>query len=262
MHKKIFAIFVPVIALTLTPNLISAISDTVGTDAQLSWLQQTFLPSEAGKIQLVYSVMNKQADAIEFIQVYVWSDTDLKGITVNLYETDNNSGIFEGKVMFTYDISTENKLQINDGDKIFVKYTDQNLISESEYEIISKSQIAIVDMPVATTGMSNMRIIDADGVLIKNVLADVGVQVSTDLENLTNETQPFIHILQIQNAENVTVQLSWIEGDFYPKQKFHSSSSWLPFESGDHTITSFVWESFDNPIAIAPPISKIIMVYH
>ena len=259
MHKKIFAIFISVIVL-LPSSLTPVISETVETERQLSWLQQNYLPSEIGKIQLVDSSMNKLDNIIETLQVHVWSDTDLNGIIINLHETNNNSGIFDGKVMFTYDLSSENTLQINDGDKIFVKYTDQNLISKSEYEIISKSQIVIVSIPVATIDMSNMRIINTNGILIKDVLADVGIQVSTDLENLTDETQPFIHILQIQNAENVTVQLSWIEGDLYPKQNFHSFSSWLPFESGDHTITSFVWESFDNPIALAPPTSKIITV--
>lgn len=248
------------IVLLLPSSLTPVISETVETETQLSWLQQNYLPSEIGKIQLVDSSMNKLDNTIETLQVHVWSDTDLNGIIIHLHETNNSSGIFDGKIMFTYDLSSENILQINDGDKIFVKYTDQNLISESEYEIISKSQIAIVNIPIATTDMSNMRIINTNGVLIKDVLIDVGVQVSTDLENLTDETQPFIHILQIQNAENVTLQLSWIKGNLYPKQKFHSFSSWLPFESGDHMITSFVWESFDNPIALAPPISKIITV--
>ena len=86
------------------------------------------------------------------------------------------------------------------------------------------------------------------------------IQITSDVTNGQDRTQPFAYIVQIQNQEGVVVSLSWITGTLDAGQSLNPSQSWLPTSSGVYTAQIFVWAGIDNPDALSSPLSMQIQV--
>ncbi len=80
------------------------------------------------------------------------------------------------------------------------------------------------------------------------------------MANGQDREQAFAYLVQIQDANGVTVSLAWITGSLSPGQSFSPALSWIPSQSGTYTATVFVWESVDNPTALSPPVETTINV--
>lgn len=86
------------------------------------------------------------------------------------------------------------------------------------------------------------------------------VQITTDVTNGQDRSQPFAYIVQIQNQDGVVYSLSWITGILDAGQSLSPSQSWMPTTPGTYTAQIFVWASVDNPDALSPPLSMKILV--
>jgi hypothetical protein len=86
------------------------------------------------------------------------------------------------------------------------------------------------------------------------------VQVTTDVTNGQDRSQPFAYIVQIENQDGVVYSLSWIAGTLDAGQSLSPSQSWTPTSSGIYTVQIFVWASVGNPDALSPPLTMKIMV--
>ncbi len=54
--------------------------------------------------------------------------------------------------------------------------------------------------------------------------------------------------------------ISWIQGELSPKQNLDVSQSWTPKKSGTYQIETFVWNSLNDPVALGPVMSTLIVV--
>src|SRR5438132_11167602 len=72
-------------------------------------------PGEWTKATIIVTdpMANKFGASIDRITVYVWSDSDRKGIVITAYETQVNSGIFRGTVLISDDQSTQDKIHVS-----------------------------------------------------------------------------------------------------------------------------------------------------
>ena len=86
------------------------------------------------------------------------------------------------------------------------------------------------------------------------------VQITTDLTNGQDRTQPFAYIVQIRNQDGVVYSLSWITGTLDAGQSLSPSQSWMPTSPGTYTAEIFVWASVNNPDALSPPLAMKITV--
>jgi hypothetical protein len=86
------------------------------------------------------------------------------------------------------------------------------------------------------------------------------VQITTDVTNGQDRSQPFAYIVQIQNQDGVVYSLSWITGTLDAGQSLSPSQSWTPTIPGTYTAQIFVWASVDNPDALSPPLVMKIVV--
>jgi hypothetical protein len=86
------------------------------------------------------------------------------------------------------------------------------------------------------------------------------VQITTDVTNGQDRTQPFAYIVQIQNQDGVVYSLSWITGTLDAGQSLSPSQSWMPTTPGTYTAQIFVWASVSNPDALSPPLVMKIIV--
>ena len=86
------------------------------------------------------------------------------------------------------------------------------------------------------------------------------IKIVADVTNSQDKFQPFVYIVQVQDASKAVVSLAWLTGSLSPNQQLSPALSWMPTEAGTYTATVFVWESLQNPEAISPPLSIDILV--
>ena len=86
------------------------------------------------------------------------------------------------------------------------------------------------------------------------------VQITADVTNGQDRTQPFAYLVQIQNQNGVVVSLSWLTGSLDAGQSLNPSQSWIPVLPGTYTAQIFVWAGINNPDALSPPLSMVITV--
>ncbi len=89
---------------------------------------------------------------------------------------------------------------------------------------------------------------------------DEQIMIMADISNNQDVQQNFAYITQVKNDNDVVISLSWLTGSLSPRQSFSPAQSWIPNESGNYQIQVFVWESIDNPEALSPPLSMMVIV--
>lgn len=201
---------------------------------------------------------NKFNESIDRVKVFVWSDTDPKGITITAHETHVNSGIFSEQFLITDDISGIGRIHVRDGDTLSAKYIDDTVPAEYDsgsFEVVATSFVGIMGVPIERAPAQNLHVVDKAGNTITSSQSGEQVQIVCSLQNRSFSKLPFSYIVQIQNQNGTSVYLSWIEGTMTPKQNLKPSLSWIPQDPGTYTIWVFVWESVQNPTALSAPIS-------
>ncbi|MCH7968690.1 MAG: hypothetical protein IH841_05530 [Thaumarchaeota archaeon] len=232
---------------------------------EANWLEASYPASGTGVVRIIDPDMNLDPEAVDNFDVDVWSDSDAGGIDLTVTETNEATGIFEGTVFFTTtDESSGHRLRVSEGDTITAEYEDNTLpdpyTTADELDITGTSLIGTIVPPLERAPASNARVVNAFGNVLTTVSIDQQVQIAADLANGQDREQSFAYLVQVQDANGVTVSLAWITGSLSPGQSFSPALSWTPDAGGTYTATVFVWESIDNPTALSPPTSVDIPV--
>jgi len=233
---------------------------------EVSWLQASYPANGQGVLQIVDPDMNLNPKAVDKFDTNVWSDSDSGGIKLTMTETGQDTGIFQGTVYFTTNFqSSGNRLHVSQGDTVTGEYDDRTLpppyTTADDLRMTATTFIGTVVPPLERAPASNPRIVDSFGNAINGtVKTGQQIQVTADLANGQNTDQPFAYLVQIQDANGVTVSLSWITGTLSAGQSLNPAQSWTPSAAGTYTAQIFVWQSIDNPNALSPPLSTTITV--
>ncbi len=232
---------------------------------EVQWLEASYPASGTGVVRIIDPDMNLDPEAVDNFDVDVWSDSDAGGVDLTVTETNEATGIFEGTVFFTVtDESSGHRLRVAEGDTVTAEYEDNTLpdpyTTADELDITATSLIGTIVPPLERAPISTCRVVDAFGNTLSSVTVDQQVQIVCDVANGQDREQPFAYLIQIQDANGVTVQLAWITGSLTAGQSFSPSQSWIPQEAGAYNATAFVWESVDNPTALSPPVDTPITV--
>ena len=86
------------------------------------------------------------------------------------------------------------------------------------------------------------------------------VQITSDVTNNQDRSQPFAYLVQIQSQDGVVVSLSWLTGSLDPGQSLNPSQSWIPTLPGNYNAQIFVWTGINNPDALSVPLTMKITV--
>ncbi len=233
---------------------------------EVKWLEASYPANGQGVLQIVDPDMNLNPKAVDKFDTNVWSDSDAGGIKLTMTETGSDTGIFQGTVYFTTDFqSSGNRLHVAEGDTVTGEYNDQTLPApytpSDQIRLTATTFIGTVVPPLERAPASNPRIVDSFGNAINGtVKSGQQIQVTADLTNGQDRDQPFAYLVQIQDANGVTVSLSWITGTLTSGQSLNPAQSWTPSVTGTYTAQIFVWQSIDNPNALSPPLSTTITV--
>ncbi|MGI0018643.1 MAG: hypothetical protein ACREA1_08030 [Nitrosotalea sp.] len=231
----------------------------------VQWLQPSYPVNSQATLQITDPDMNLNPDAVDKFDTNVWSDSDSGGIKLAMTETGPSTGVFQGTVYFTTDLSSAgSRLHVTSGDTVTAEYTDTTLplpYSPSDQQRITATTIAGTSIPPLEQVVSeNAKILDSEGRSLDKVSVNQQIQVVADVTNQENKDQPFAYLVQIQDNNGITVSLSWITGAMTPRQTLNLGQSWLPNMPGSYTAQIFVWQSIANPNALSPPLSVRIQV--
>lgn len=232
---------------------------------EISFGDSSVSPGGSTTLTLVDGDLDLDPDVINTKAANVFSDSDSGGIQITLHETGEATGVFETTVFFTADDkSTGSLLRVSEGDTVTAEYTDQTLPEPYEQAdtltLAATATVGTVYPPLERAPASNARVVDAFGSQVSEVSADQQVQIAADVSNGTGKDQSFAYLVQVQDANGVTVSLAWITGSLTSGQSMSPALSWTPSASGSYTATVFVWQSVDNPTALSPTVSVNIDV--
>jgi hypothetical protein len=228
------------------------------TESTIQWKEAMFgIKNGTGFAELIITDSNANQNPTyrEKIKAHVHSDFDPIGNTIELYETEKNSGIFERKFAISLTRTAPEVLMTAEGDTITASYGDLSYQNKSKD---SKSRftalVGSLGVPFERVLVSNPIMTDLKHNVIDNLIVEQQSIFITDLVQQQDWKQNFVWILQIQDDKQRTVMLSWINGTIYPNTSFSPSASWIPKQTGHYSATFFVWERIDNPSALSPPI--------
>ena len=237
--------------------------------ARIEWnkgdLEIIDVTEDSAKIKLIERDMNLNPESIDTVNIDVFSEDDIAGVSMEIAEITENSGIFEGIISITKDNqSSGTRLYALPDSQITAKYTDMTLPkpynTNDDLDILAQ-EIIISSMPTTERLiMNNSDILAQNGKAIREL--DVGQtgMIFSKITNTLDYTHDFAYIVQIKNEKNDVVSLSWITGEVIPSQELGMSISWTPKEPGKYSIDRFVWNSIKDSIPLTNTISTEILI--
>ena len=230
----------------------------------IKFSQDVFHTNDSVQINVIDSDLNLNPEIIDTVILEIFSDSDNGGIQVVAMETSERSGNFIATINLSTNTSSGNRLYAIPGDTIIAKYTDHTLpkpFSKSDSQNIETS--AIVDYsisPINRIQTSPISLSDGFGNPITSLLSETQIQIVGTIENQINYDQEFIYFFQIKNSDNSIISLSWIQGKLSPNQILDISQSWIPKNSGNYVLETYVWNSLNELIPLSPPNTTIITI--
>ena len=230
----------------------------------IQFSKNIFVTNDSVEIRVIDPDLNLNPEAIDTIHIEVFSDSDNGGLEVIATETSERSGNFVANITLSTNASSGNRLYAIPGDTIIAKYTDHTLpkpFSKSDSQNIETS--AIVDYsisPINRIQTSPISLSDGFGNPITSLLSETQIQIVGTIENQINYDQEFIYFFQIKNPDNSIISLSWIQGKLSSNQILDISQSWIPKNSGNYVLETYVWNSLNELIPLSPPNTTIITI--
>ena len=232
--------------------------------AEVTWTEDSYREGATGTLRVVDPDRNIHPDTPDSIETIVFSDTYRGGIKIALTETEPSSGVFQGEVIFDVLHSEGNRLQVTEGDIVTASYTDRTLPPPDgegdRLRVTGTTTVGSIVPPLERVEVSNLGVVDALNNPVDSVSVGQQVNIAADLTSAQSRSQDYAYLLQIQNADGVTVHLSWAASSLAGYGGANVSQSWTPDETGSYTATVFVWESLTNPTALSPQNSIDITV--
>ncbi len=238
------------------------VSWNIGT---IQFSKENFFSDDSAIVRVIDLDMNLNPEAIDHIPIQLFSDSDIAGITVNAVETSESSGLFIATISLSQTLtSSGNRLYSLPGDEIFAKYDDHTLPKPySTSDNLGIETFAGIDSsipPINLLENSQILLSDSLGNQLLSFSSNNQMQIVGTITNDQNFKQKFVYLFQVKNANDSVESNSWIQGELSPKQSLDVSQSWIPEKSGTYQIETFVWNSLNNPMVLAPIMSTSIVV--
>ncbi len=231
----------------------------------VEFVDDVFYNGDYVVVRVIDLDMNLNPEAIDQLPIEVYSDSDVGGITANAIETTESSGSFVATISLTQNsASSGNRLYAIPGDTISAKYHDHTLpkpYSESDnLEIQAQSRMESAVPSTMRLDNSAVNISDSFGNYLNSVSSNQQVQIVGSLSNNQDFDQKFVYLFQVKNSQNYVESVSWIQGQLTSGQNLQVSQSWIPKNSGEYEIETFVWSSLKDPTALSNSMSRSISV--
>ena len=221
----------------------------------IKFSKDTFLSNDLIEVRIIDPDLNLNPEMIDTVNIEVFSSSDAGGLSITAIETSERSGNFISTFSLSENISSGNRLYAIPGDTIIAKYDDHTLpkpFSKSDSQYVE----TVANVDYSTSSINRIEILsiflsDGFGNPIVSLSPNTQMQIVGTIENQINYDQEFIYFLQIKNSDGVIVSLSWIQGKLSPNQILEVSQSWIPTNSENYILETYVWNSLNglNPLS-------------
>ncbi|AJW71579.1 hypothetical protein [Nitrosopumilus adriaticus] len=231
----------------------------------IQFTQEVYLLDEIVTVRIIDSDMNLNPEALDHIPIQISSDSDIAGFEVDGIETSESSGMFVATFSLSQSSTTSgSRLYSIPGDKISAKYDDYTLPKPySVSDNLALETFALVDSsipPIDRIDNLPIQFSDALGNSLESFSPDNSLQIVGTIVNPNEFDQKFVYLIQVKNENNIVESISWVQGELSSGQSLDVSQSWIPKNSGNYAIETFVWNSLGDPTVLAPIMSSLITV--
>jgi len=237
--------------------------------AKIGWnlgnLQIVEVTEDTAKVKLFDIDMNLNPESVDTVGIDVFSDDDGAGINLQISETTENSGVFEGVVYLTKnDQSSGNRLYALPDSEIIAKYSDRTLPrpynTNDDLDIFAKEVVITNINSTERLIMEEIGILEQSGEIVEELVVGQTGMIFSKIKNAVDFSQDFAYIVQIKDENDDVVSLSWVTGQAIPSQELGMSVSWMPEKSGKYLIERFVWNSIKGAIPLTDTVSDEILI--
>ncbi|HET6517933.1 MAG TPA: hypothetical protein VFG25_06930 [Nitrosopumilaceae archaeon] len=123
--------------------IFSSIENTHAVQYLPLWDKSGYKIDEYGRITVQDDEKNINMQIKNSIYVTVTSDSFSKGITIDLLETEINSGVFSGQIKFSSNIDEKNSVFVNENDFVHVVYKSYSNSAKIEPRLVLVSPITV-----------------------------------------------------------------------------------------------------------------------
>jgi hypothetical protein len=111
-----------------------------------------------------------------------------------------------------------------------------------------------------TTTPTSPELKDIRGTSITEVTAGTQVIISTTVTNNNDEPQPAVVLVEVRNADGITVYLQWQTGTINADDEMNIGLSWTPDAAGTYQLRTFVLGNLLNPSTLSPVVTSTVTV--
>lgn len=200
------------------------------------------------------------ADSLRDVRVY--SEKDPAGQQFSAIETSRNSGVF--RLAFVTSLQNQNNaVQVDHGDEVTVQYIDDFPADFSAFQEEKRFNF-VIGLAGDDTGAlvpSAPQIKNAGSVVQDQIMVGQQVTLSTQVSSsFQMEEFPFVAIMEVRNAEGVTVSIGWQSATLKEQGTREVGMSWVPTESGRYEVRTFLLSSLSNPQVLSQVFSSEVNV--
>ena len=230
----------------------------------IKFSKDTFLSNDLIEVRIIDPDLNLNPEMIDTVNIEVFSSSDAGGLSITAIETSERSGNFISTFSLSENTSSGNRLYAIPGDTIIAKYDDHTLpkpFSKSDSQYVE----TVANVDYSTSSINRIEILsiflsDGFGNPIVSLSPNTQMQIVGTIENQINYDQEFIYFLQIKNSDGVIVSLSWIQGKLSPNQILEVSQSWIPTNSENYILETYVWNSLNGSSPLSHSTSTLINI--
>jgi hypothetical protein len=202
---------------------------------------------------------NEDGDALDSVQVKITSTSDAVGFNLSAQETGANSGNFTLQIPTSVNLSS-GSIAVKNGDTVTIEYEDEFpadyadrvetvLDPSKDFTITVRVGAQAGDLTATTPSAPVLK--DISGAEVDEVAPGEQVVISVDVNNNNNFAQDFTAIVEVRTADDITEYLQWQTGTLNPDGSVNVGLSWIPADSGEYTIRTFVVSNLQNPAVLS-----------
>ena len=143
-YFTVFSILILLVSTTFSitsfaeSNLINKQNKDNFHEGIIEWVSRCTMVGSNQIVRVSDHDMNQDTEKIEYFDIEIWSDSENKTVRYTVYETGNNTGVFDSTVFLTDGESPgKSRVQVFEGDTVFAKYNDYTIPNTSEKDVIA-----------------------------------------------------------------------------------------------------------------------------
>ncbi len=105
----------------------------------------------------------------------------------------------------------------------------------------------VAELKKAKVTTAAIKFEDARGMSISTAKVGQQIFIRTPIQNALQTNQDYTYIVQIKNADQVTVLLGWKNDSIDPSSLSTPAVAWTPESEGTYSVEIFIWKSMDSP---------------